>query len=99
MAGSFLTDDLSAMLSTADFAVHATWAEGFTTIGGIYDDDEVEIDRGDGQAHLIRATRFMTKSSYGVPDGDTLTISGTQYTVAWQRDDGTGLVTLFLEKS
>lgn len=98
MAGSFLTDDLSAILSVADFAITATWLERQSTIDGIFDDNEVEVDRGDGQMHLIHATRFKTKSDHGVADGDTLTINSRIFTVAFQQDDGHGLVTLYLEK-
>ena len=98
MAGSFLTDDLSAILSVADFAVTATWLEQQTTIDGIFDDGEVEVERGDGQKHLIRATRFKTQVSHGVADDDTLTINSQIFTVAFQQDDGHGLVTLYLEK-
>lgn len=98
MAGSFLTDDLSAMLSVADFAIEATWLERQTTINGIFDDGEIEVDRGDGQMHMIHATRFKTKSSHGVADGDTLTLNSLIFTVAFQQDDGQGFVTLHLEK-
>lgn len=86
------------MFNVADFADYATWLESGTDIAGIYDDDEVEVDRGDGQMHMIRATRFHTKSSHGVEDGHKLTIAGTNYTVAWQQDDGTGTTVLYLEK-
>lgn len=98
MAGSFLTDDLSAILSVADFAITATWLERQTTIDGIFDDNEIEVDRGDGQMHLIRATRFKTKSSHGVADGETLTVNSQTYTVAFQQDDGQGVTVLYLEK-
>ena len=98
MAGAFITDDLSAFFSNADFAVEASYFEGGSTITGIYDDDEIEVDRGDGQTHMIRATRFHTKSSHGVKDGHTLTVSGVRYTVAFQQDDGTGTTVLYLEK-
>ncbi len=98
MTGSFITDDLSAMLSVADFALSATWTEGGKDIDGIFDDEDVEVDRGDGLRHIHRTAHFRTQSSHGVSDGDTLTIESVAYTVAFQQDNGTGLVELYLEK-
>lgn len=97
MAGSFLTNDLSAVLSTADFSICAKWSEGGKSINGIFDDDTVEVDLEDGR-HIQRAARFHTKSSHNVAIDDTLIINGITYKVTHPENDGTGLVMLFLEK-
>ena len=98
MTGAFLENDLTAILDTGDFAVDAVWIEGATTIQGIFEDADVEVDRHDGHRHIQRATTFQTKSSHGVSKGDTLTVATVAYQVVVIEQDGTGVVTLHLEK-
>ena len=99
MSGSFITDDLSALLNSADFADSVVWAQGNKNIDGVFDDDEIEVDTGNGNTHLQRIARIVTKTSHAVADGDHITHDGTRYKVEWQQDDGTGMVTLYLQKA
>lgn len=96
MAGSFLTNDLSAVFDTADFATSATW--NATSIDGVFDEQDEIDELGQGSQIFTRST-FITLSSHGVADGDTIVINSTTYTVAYQLDDGTGVTTLTLEES
>lgn len=97
MAGSFLTDDLSAVLSTADFSVLASWSEGSRDIEGIFDNDTIEVETEEGR-HMQRTARFHTKSSHNVAVDNTLVINKITYKVTHEDDDGTGMTMLFLEK-
>jgi len=99
VSGAFLENDLTAILDIGDFAVNAVWTEGATTINGIFEDADVEVDRHDGARHIQRATTFQTKSSHGIEKGDTLTIGAVAYVVVVIEQDGTGAVILHLEKS
>lgn len=99
MVGSFIADDLSAFLQSADFADSVKWTEGNKNIDGIFDDDEIEVDTGNGNTHLQRIARIVTKTSHGVADGHYITHENTRYKVEWQQDDGTGMVTLYLQKA
>lgn len=107
MAGSFLIDDLNALLNTDDFAVVGELfpASGDSReITGIFDDEDVEIDN-DGHIIFMRSARLQVKTCEGVAEGDTLIIAaqppvtaGGDFRVAVTQDDGTGMTTLHLEK-
>ncbi len=98
MAGSWITDDLVTMLEVDEFASDVTWVEGGQTIQGIFDDEDQEIEIGDGTSMIHSAARLTTQSYYGVSQGDTLTINMVAYEVSHKVDDGTGGVVLHLER-
>jgi hypothetical protein len=88
------TEDLAEFLSTDDFAVAATY-NGATTVNGIFDNDYIN-----DSAMESSRPRFVCKQSDvpAVAHGDTLVVSAVTYHVASVEPDGTGLVTLVLEK-
>lgn len=96
MAGNFLTTDLASILNTNEFAVTATY--GGVTIRGIFDDEDVEVPMGDGTTRIIPQCMFTGRSEdfSGIADGQTLTVSGTDYTIRTWMDDGTGVIEIFM---
>lgn len=97
-----IADDLSDIFSTDDFAVTATFTPSggsAVSVDGIFDDGDVEADGGDGVV-WVHETKFTCTLSLvsGVADGDALVVNSTNYTVRYVKDDGTGVVELFLEK-
>lgn len=78
-----------------DFGVTAT--KGADSITVIYDHGYVEFDNIAG----IRPTALALSSdisSYAIVVGDTLAISGTNYTVRVLQPDGTGYTLIVLEE-
>ena len=126
MAGSFLTSDLSAVFSTADFSVTAAYTSqqgDAATLTGIFDDEDVEIDHGDNQRYIQRSARLtcpvdaiegtlLTEAgapiqteagenltAWNLVTGDTIFVQSVEYTLAYTKYDGTGIVELYLEKT
>ena len=102
MSGSFLTDDLSLVFSTGDFSVAGTYTPSGgspVTVNGIFDDEDIEVDQGDGGMVLQRSAKFTCSSSdvTSVAEDDAFTINSVSYTVAFFKDDGTGVVEIYLE--
>jgi hypothetical protein len=102
MSGAFLTGDLTALFDTDAFADTATYTPSggsASTIYGILDDEDLELEMGDGRRVLQASAKFTCASSdvTGVAEGDALTVGGSDYTVAYSKDDGTGVIELYLE--
>ncbi len=101
MAGSFLTNDLNAILNADDFAVVGVHfpSGGLPScdIAGIFDDEDIEIE-DQQQSMMIRSVRFQTKTSHGVKYDEQMIINSVRYRVGVVQDDGTGMTTLHLEK-
>lgn len=100
MAGSFLENDLDAILNAGDFAVigvHFPTNLPSCEISGIFDDEDVEVE-DERTTMMIRSVRFQTKTSHGVQYGEKIIIKSVEYRVGVVQDDGTGMTTLHLEK-
>jgi hypothetical protein len=96
-----LTNDLSVVFSTDDFAETATFTPSggsASSVIGIFDTADVESDVG-GVPVIISGTRFQCAAAdvIGVAEGDSLVIRGVSYLVATVEDDGMDTVTLRLE--
>jgi len=102
VTGSFITDDLSVVFGTADFSLAVTYTAAGgspTTVNGIFDDEDIEVDAGDGSVMLQASAKFTCASGdvTGIAEDDAFTIASVSYTVAYVKDDGTGVVEIFLE--
>lgn len=103
MAGSFITGDIPALLSSSDFGEDDGAVRNGDTgnpIPGIFDDEDVEQTLGEGMTVIAPQACFTCASSQ-VPDlvkGDIFTIRGDDYTVEFWKDDKTGMVDIFFEK-
>ncbi len=102
MSGSFLTDDLSSVFYTGDFSIVGTYTPSGgspASVNGIFDDEDLEVDAGDGSLVLQRSAKFTCSSGdvTGIAEGDAFTIAAVSYTVAYFKDDGTGVVEIYLE--
>lgn len=103
MVMSCITDDLDALFASSDFG-EADGAvrngDSANPISGIFDDEDVETQNGEGVTVLVPQTTFMCASSK-VPDlsnGDTLFVRNKLFTIRFWQDDGTGVITLYLER-
>lgn len=98
MTGSFLTNDLAALLNTAEFATTAIYSG--VTVKGIFDDEDIEAQMSDGTVRIVPSCSFTGRSDdfASVAQGDTLKIGTVTYTIQSWKDDGTGEIELFMEK-
>ena len=102
MPGSFLEDDLTSLFASPDFGEAdgtVTWA-GVTISGGIFDDEDIELQLGEGVTEIAHQARFTGPSAefVGIRDNDPMTIRGRQFRVKNWKDDGTGVIEIFLEE-
>lgn len=91
-------EDRAVFFDVAEHAVEATYDGG--TIKGIFQAAFLPIDVGGYQQIEGTAPRF-TCAEADVPAADhgkTLTIDGVTYRITGTEPDGTGLVTLILQK-
>ena len=99
---SAIADDLATILSTDDFGEVATYTPSggsASSVTGIFDDEDIEV--GDGEvSRLVHQTKFQCKSTdvTGIAEGDALVVRTVAYTIEYFKDDGTGVIDLFLSK-
>ena len=82
MPGTFLTSDLIAMLSTAEFATTATRAVGGTTFSAIFDVPYRPTDVGIGEMESL-APSFIARTTEVTGDaiGAQIAIGGINYKI------------------
>jgi hypothetical protein len=89
--------DLSAVFSTADFAIEAI-SDSYGTIVGILDEGDFETETEYGRNMVRSQAVFTTRSAYGIVDGDEIEICNRSYRVQFVVNDGEGLARLYLER-
>jgi len=91
-----MTEDLTAFLSTSEFAVDVVI--GATTYQGILDKDFIAVTAGEASVESVGpAVHMRDVDVSGVAHGTSITVGGTAYTVRGIEPDGTGMTTLILE--
>lgn len=103
MPMSCLETDLDAVFASSDFGeADGAVRNGDTAnpISGIFDDEDVETQNGEGITVLVPQTTFTCASSKvpGLADGDTLLVRAKLYTIRFWKNDGTGVVEIHLER-
>lgn len=90
-----LASDLTEMLSSDDFGTAATY--NAATVYGIFTEEYLEQDVGTAGISSTEPVFYAhTSALSGLSDGDTITISSTDYTVAHFEADGEGLTRVVL---
>lgn len=102
MAGAFLTDDLTSVFNANDFGENAgvvTW-KGAAINHVIFDDADVEtLDEDNGVILEHQAMLTGRTSDFaGIARGDAVVARSVSYTVRYWKDDGTGVIEIFLQK-
>lgn len=102
MPGAFLQDDLPFLFASSDFGEadgtgSPTWKG--TAVSGIFDDDDVEVQMGEGVAEIVPQPMFSGSASdfVGIADGDAMVIRGETFTVKnWKIE--AGVIEIFLSR-
>lgn len=102
MPMSCIEDDLMALFSSDDFGEECGAIRNGVgdPIPGIFDDEDVEQQNGEGAVILVPQVSFCCSSSK-VPDlreSEVFTIRETDYVLRFWQDDGVGLATLYFER-
>ena len=100
MAGAFLTDDITAILDTEGFAIQVDSYSAGGTPTVIFDDEEVEVDTGEGVTQIVDQPIVTGKSSdfTSIARDQLLTIAGVVFVIKSWKDDGTGIIEILLNR-
>jgi hypothetical protein len=92
-------EDLSVFLSTADFAVVATYNSA-TPVTGIFDNAHQLAPLGMAMQGAA-APQFLCRASDvdADPVGKSLVVGGVDYSIAEHQPDGTGMTVLILKRT
>ena len=101
MPMSCLDTDLGTILASSDFGEASgtvTW-RGLPIAVGVFDDEDVEVELGEGVREIVHQAKFPGRSADfpGISDGDQMVIRARTFTVKHWSDDGTGMIEIFLE--
>lgn len=99
MPGNFLTNDLSKILKSKDFASMALYKGAL--ILGVFDNEDAEAQMGDGTIRIVPQCIFTGRSGdmIGIAEGDEIVIDDVPYKVQYWMDDGTGMIDVHMEKA
>lgn len=101
MAGKFIEDDLDTIFSERDFGHKGgvIW-NGVTIKGAIFDDQDVEVQMGEGMVQIIAQPMVTGPSSAfdGIRHEDTISVGDQSFTVKSTNDNGTGVIEIYMEK-
>ncbi len=102
MPGSFIQNDLPLLFASSDFGEadgSATWKG--VSVSGIFDDDDVEVQMGEGVGEIIPQPTFIgnTADFPGIADGDLMVIRGETFKVKNWKSERDGVIEIFLERT
>lgn len=102
MAMSCLDTDLTSIFAASDFgeAVGSVTWRGVAINGCIFDDEDVQVELGEGVGEIVHQSSITAPASSfpGIADGDLMTVRGDAFTVKFWKDDGTGVIEIFMER-
>ena len=98
-----LTDDLTAVFAASDFgeACGTVLFRGDPVTGAIFDDEDVEIQTGEGAAEIGHQCVLSGPSSQfpDIAENDPVTVRGVAYKVKFWMDDGTGVIEIHMVRA
>ena len=105
MPMSCLESDLGTLFASSDFGeadgTIFRASDPTTGIAGIFDDEDIEVQNGEGNTVIAHQATLACASSK-VPDlveGEIFTIRGQEMKLKVWKNDGTGVVELFFQNS
>jgi hypothetical protein len=95
---SCLASDLSAVFSLGDFAERVTLNGG--QIAGHFDDEDIEANMGEGPTQIVPQPKFTCRSAdaTGIEEDQFLWRGTEQFRVKNWKDDGVGVIVIYLER-
>ena len=99
MPASFIANDVAHVTDSSVFGESATWRGN--DVVGVFDDEDVEAQLGEGPVQIIPQPMFtgQTADFPGIADGDAMVIGGESFEVRNWKQDGTGQIEIFLERT
>lgn len=98
MPAAFIANDVAHVTGSDVFGESVTWAGSTVTV--IFDDEDVEVQLGDGVAQIQNQPTMIGQTSdfSGIADGDTVVARGVTFKVKNWKRDGQGQIEVFLER-
>jgi uncharacterized protein YhfF len=88
------------VFNAKDFGTSGMTWKGVALEDCIFDDEDLEIQAGEGVAEIIHQAMITGSSSQfvGIADDDPVLVNGESFTVVNWKDDGTGVIEVFLKR-
>ena len=101
MPADFLKKDLDVILSPEVFGEDDVKWKGKAIDDIIFDDEDVEVQMGEGVAEIIQQPMLTGKTHdfIGIADDDKVTVNDEKFTIKNWKKDGTGVIEIFLERT
>lgn len=102
MAMKCIVSDVPNLLSDRYFGETAgsvVW-EGASLDNAVFDDEDIEVDSETGMVEILHQSVLIVPSSdvIGIKEGDSISVSSVPYTVKFWKDDGTGMIEIYMER-
>jgi len=94
-----MNSDLDVLFSQSEFGeTNGVIWNGTPVPHAIFDNDDVEIQMGEGVAQIMSQPVLTAKSSdfVGISDDDLIQIRGVTYYAKNWKDDGSGMIEIYL---
>lgn len=100
MPGSFLKDDLAVMFASSEFGEADATYQG-NVVMGIFDDEDVEIQMGEGVSEIVPQPVFTGRVDdfAGIARGHTMVVRGETFRIKNWKVDGVEMIEVFLERT
>jgi len=100
MTGQFITDDLSVLFASSEFGEANATYQG-SPVMGIFDDEDVEVQMGEGVAEIISQPMFTGRSVdfSDIARGQAIAAGGETFRIKNWKADGTGVIEIYLERT
>ncbi len=102
MVAKFIKDDIQKITTPKEFGVDdgITW-NGVTVKNVIFDDEDIEVQTGEGVAHIMPQPSLTGSTSDfpGIQENDPVAVNGENFVVRNWKKDGTGQITIFLDRN
>lgn len=99
MPGAFLERDLSAIFNSKHFGEDAVVINGVSVPGAIFDNRDIEVQTGEGFGQIVPQPMVTCRASVLSPlaSGQIVVARGQSYRLKNWKDDGVGIVEIYLE--
>ncbi len=100
MPGKFINDDLKVVFASSEFG-EADASYGGVTVMGIFDDEDIEVETGEGVTQIIPQPMFTgrTVDFSGIARDQTMTVRNETFRIKNWKVDGVGMIEIFLERT
>lgn len=99
MPGAFLISDLAAVFNEREFGEATVVIDGVIVPGAIFDNEDIEVQMGEGVGQIVHQPMITCPIGllHPLASNQVVTVAGSAFRVKNWKDDGTGVVEIYLE--